>query len=933
MSELGLPAIATYAPDESAVLADLALADPASPATAPLDSDLRDSAERALEEGDIPALLKLLEEAGITGAALGGVLILALQHSSLPAVSALLERGANPEALHDEDTPLHSAAGLLGVQPQFALEALRQMLLTDTKRAGLDQVRDGEGRTVLATALGAARLGQADEAARQAFADALDAALELLLDRGSSLAAADDRGDNAGDTPLHIASEWASAPILRRALAHPTAARAMAAADGSGGRPLDRALAAGRSENSTLLLATLKAQRGGEALLPALATHALGRMAVASGSHSQRHAASADYGACVRMLLAARADLERKGAHRRAPLGAAAASGAPAALLSALLRAGARRDAVDKDGRCALMLAAAYGHSSSSPATARLMAHDAAGATALMLAAARPCAACVSALLEAGAAVAACDEDGRCALLYALLPGAPPVPAVAGKHHRRPSRAARRPEALSTNRAALEATEERATEPPVASSAENPTAEPASTYAVGSGEVGPPLTKAPTGLSSAAFLALACDVDGRCGLEVASGIAAAAAGDAKAYEEIERSFAAIGGVVRLGSLALSAACARDDAPAATHLLAAGATASGGGDVALPASLVSRANAARVPLGAPLAAAALAGSLQLVELLLSKGAPAGPSTSSRGKGSGASPSEEIPLAPLSAAAAAGSVTCARGAAPIHWAADSGDAETINALLSAGADPEMRDGAGRSALRRAAIAGQAGALPMLLPATRAALDAELDGALADGDLGAAALLADVSGTPSLLWRVIDQQGVDSELLTALIAATPRAAVKRHAVHQSDARRTVMHEAVDSGSHATACALCAALPEELLLQKSGDDLTPIGLAIATKGDRAIANRAELLAEALERATIARLGLVLELLHSADPKADERAAETAEAARTLAAVCVERWGGSRRSCVLAAAAQGAPLPSAREILTAMRCKMEGGT
>ena len=62
MSELGLPAIAAYAPDESAVLADLALADPASPATAPLDNDLRDSAERALEEGDIPALLKLLEE-------------------------------------------------------------------------------------------------------------------------------------------------------------------------------------------------------------------------------------------------------------------------------------------------------------------------------------------------------------------------------------------------------------------------------------------------------------------------------------------------------------------------------------------------------------------------------------------------------------------------------------------------------------------------------------------------------------------------------------------------------------------------------------------------------------------------------------------------------------------------------------------------------
>ena len=59
-------------------------------------------------------------------------------------------------------------------------------------------------------------------------------------------------------------------------------------------------------------------------------------------------------------------------------------------------------------------------------------------------------------------------------------------------------------------------------------------------------------------------------------------------------------------------------------------------------------------------------------------------------------------------------------------------------------------------------------------MLLPATRAALDAELDGALADGDLGAAALLADVSGTPSLLWRVIDQQV--SFLRRALTNAPP-------------------------------------------------------------------------------------------------------------------------------------------------------------
>lgn len=68
------------------------------------------NATRDSEHGDVDrfrlasALFYPCDEAGITGAALGGVLILALQHSSLPAVSALLERGANPEALHDEDT-------------------------------------------------------------------------------------------------------------------------------------------------------------------------------------------------------------------------------------------------------------------------------------------------------------------------------------------------------------------------------------------------------------------------------------------------------------------------------------------------------------------------------------------------------------------------------------------------------------------------------------------------------------------------------------------------------------------------------------------------------------------------------------------------------------------------------------------------------------
>jgi ankyrin repeat protein len=161
---------------------------------------------------------------------------------------------------------------------------------------------------------------------------------------------------------------------------------------------------------------------------------------------------------------------------------------------------------------------------------------------------------------------------------------------------------------------------------------------------------------------------------------------------------------------------------------------------------------------------------------------------------------------IPRAPLTAAAAGGSTHCllallAAGApadlpgegglTPLHAAATSGRISCIQALLEAGADPEIADGHGRSALRLAAISGYAEALPLLLPPSRSQLDRELDGALVAGELRAAALLAEASGTPSLLWRAIEQQGVDGALLRGLIRQIPRGGLRAQAVEAGGAK----------------------------------------------------------------------------------------------------------------------------------------------
>jgi hypothetical protein len=130
----------------------------------------------------------------------------------------------------------------------------------------------------------------------------------------------------------------------------------------------------------------------GDLAVPAAATRALRRMCETAGTHPQRRGLKADYGACVRLLIAARAEIDRPGIEGRkensgagraqeysggghtheswgrggskeksrvgfgekgrTALAAAAMGDSPTPLIAALLRAGASRDVTDSDGRC-----------------------------------------------------------------------------------------------------------------------------------------------------------------------------------------------------------------------------------------------------------------------------------------------------------------------------------------------------------------------------------------------------------------------------------------------------------------------------------------------------------------------------------------------------------------------------------------------------
>ncbi|GAB4836012.1 hypothetical protein Ancab_039517 [Ancistrocladus abbreviatus] len=88
-----------------------------------------------------------------------------------------------------------------------------------------------------------------------------------------------------------------------------------------------------------------------------------------------------------------------------------------------------------------------------------------------------------------------------------------------------------------------------------------------------------------------------------------------------------------------------------------------------------------------------------------------------------------------ITPLLSAVAAGSLAClelliqeganvnvsAGGATPLHIAADNGNADIINCLLKAGADPNVTDEDGQKPIQAAAFRGNRGAVEILLPLT--------------------------------------------------------------------------------------------------------------------------------------------------------------------------------------------------------------------
>jgi ankyrin repeat protein len=163
-------------------------------------------------------------------------------------------------------------------------------------------------------------------------------------------------------------------------------------------------------------------------------------------------AASNGHVDCVSALLAAGAQIDAEASDGWTALGLAASKG-HATCVSALLAAGAQADAKDRTGWTALMQAASAGHAAcvrallhagaqvdakskgeadrSCPTTRKrpfdklleVDANDDNDWTALMLAASEGHAACVSALLDAGAQVDAKNNDGRTALMLAAHKG------------------------------------------------------------------------------------------------------------------------------------------------------------------------------------------------------------------------------------------------------------------------------------------------------------------------------------------------------------------------------------------------------------------------------------------------------------------------------------------------------------------------------
>ena len=391
-----------------------------------LQSDAQDVNE-TLDNGRLP-LHHAIENGSSTNSA-----------AALEIVRCLLDFGAEPTAL-DEDglgTALHVVAGALAREPTFALPCLA--LLLERTSAPLDTLLDVEGNTPMAVAVQQGKqLGAGDAAAQQAAEDAVICGVQSLLNQGSGLlryapAVVHERAAKKGrrrptSSLLHVAAEWSPTRCVEALLQGADATEAMETADENGEGPLQRALAAGRSETANLLL--LKYPNA--LVRPGDRLSTLHDLARSSATHPARHLRTCDYPGCARLLVEAggRA-VDEKDSEGRTALALAAEVGAGVPLVRELLRLHAQVDALDNRRRDPVMLSAAQGHTevlqlllarsleAGDGARAASRA-DAEGLTALMHATARRSVGCVRLLLEQGGGPHDLDSEGRSALLHAL---------------------------------------------------------------------------------------------------------------------------------------------------------------------------------------------------------------------------------------------------------------------------------------------------------------------------------------------------------------------------------------------------------------------------------------------------------------------------------------------------------------------------------
>ena len=978
---------------------------------------------------------------------------------SLAVLDVLLGAGADPaQPDGDGSSSLHVAASKLTLEPEFAsiaFEALLQRLPQEP-----DLLRDAEGATPLAAVVGRVR-ASGGMVAPEGEAAVVQSA-QLLIDRGSSIlgrsdaaAAASlsasynagaDAGGEAGSAPaatlLHEAAEWAPLELLEALLLADDVESGMATADAYGDGPLQIALAKGRRDIAAAILAAFPlacegpwAPGGGR--LPAnrrtldYALHRLIAGAVRSPPQAASLRKTSDPAACARLLIEHYgAPLDAKDERGRTPLAAALVTNVSEQLTALLLRHDTLPEEADDEGRCPLMHSAANGDAVAvgllldriraaaadggalGEGESRVLAVDRTGRSALMLAAASRSAESVKLLLDAGSDVQIVDEDGRCALLIALVGASASasgsdaqLPAILGALAAPPTAACvsliRRAEATEAIAAELAASKVQLPEPPPpAEPSEPPSTEPPAE------EPPPPLPpaeEAPTGLAAeleglmaksgapapaaaapspppplpeptlpeplfpapmatdeqaasagrvaAALMAAVCSVHGQCALS-----AAAALDSPAAFDALSSALDAAGvGLTLSGCVPLIAASASGHVTSVSRLLAKDTRKT----LLQPPTRSLRALGSRVPIGV-LEASAASSRLRrprCCQPWARRGAAhfalARQIHRRRGACGAREPAIEADgrwracgwVDALAAAAAAGAIECVQlllgpgssstglvtavdgeGLTALMHAAAGRSQACVAALLSAGSDANATDSAGRTPLSHAAAGGDigcveavyaaapatlhsvsaSGATPLLESAASAIsrsgeidathlelldllvsygapLDTTLDALCAahrrvppanasastltweaPKRLAAVLSLAKAAGGGMLTWRAL-RLCAPPDLLGLLLAALARAGTLNNEAAHRASGRGLLHTAVLLVSDGRlrdehAITLARGLPEGELLRGDADGLTAIGLAT----ERGL----EALGLGLETAVLKRLHVLVEIV-----------------------------------------------------------------